>query len=244
MNSDYIDCTNRRLWSVRTRVHGDQRPGASRALRLRREGLKGMAATGHNAPRLAAPVGPGRPPAVQPSARQICGGGARDETTNTTEGSTMGMQENKQAAQDAYAAFSSGTATPRARCVTSTTRSVDGCASDNALTGTYSGKQAVGGCGSSHEQGLPHRAHDYVAMATRSSSSPRSTSTASRLRTPTSSPHCNAGKLDRVRHARRAGVATECSPVERPSPASFCFSRRAGGPPSRVMRRASGAVSD
>jgi uncharacterized protein len=54
----------------------------------------------------------------------------------------MGTQENKQAAQDAYAAFSSGDAEGAMRNIDDSIEwTVRG---DNALTGTYTGKQAVG----------------------------------------------------------------------------------------------------
>jgi ketosteroid isomerase-like protein len=54
----------------------------------------------------------------------------------------MGAQENKQAAQDAYAAFSSGdTEGAMSNIDDSVEWKVRG---DNALTGTYNGKQEVG----------------------------------------------------------------------------------------------------
>jgi uncharacterized protein len=54
----------------------------------------------------------------------------------------MGTRENKQAAQDAYAAFSSGDAEGAMRNIDDSIEwTVRG---DNALTGTYTGKQAVG----------------------------------------------------------------------------------------------------
>jgi ketosteroid isomerase-like protein len=54
----------------------------------------------------------------------------------------MGAQENKQAAQDAYAAFSKGDADGAMRNIDDSVHwTVRG---DNALTGTYDGKQAVG----------------------------------------------------------------------------------------------------
>ena len=55
----------------------------------------------------------------------------------------MGAQENKQTAKDAYAAFSAGDAEgAMANIDDSVTWTVRG---DNALTGTYNGKQEVGG---------------------------------------------------------------------------------------------------
>jgi uncharacterized protein len=54
----------------------------------------------------------------------------------------MGAQENKQTAQEAYAAFSSGDAEGAMRSIDDSIEwKVRG---DNALTGTYRGKQAVG----------------------------------------------------------------------------------------------------
>jgi len=54
----------------------------------------------------------------------------------------MGAQENKQSAQDAYAAFSKGDAEGAMRKIDDSVEwTVRG---DNALTGAYSGKQAVG----------------------------------------------------------------------------------------------------
>lgn len=54
----------------------------------------------------------------------------------------MGAQENKQSAQEAYAAFSAGDAEGAMRDIDDSIEwTVRG---DNALTGTYRGKQAVG----------------------------------------------------------------------------------------------------
>ena len=54
----------------------------------------------------------------------------------------MGAQENKQTAQDAYAAFSKGDAEGAMRNIDDSIKwTVRG---ENALTGTYNGKQAVG----------------------------------------------------------------------------------------------------
>ena len=54
----------------------------------------------------------------------------------------MGAQENKQAAQDAYAAFNSGDAEGAMRNIDDSVEwTVRG---DNALTGTYNGKEEVG----------------------------------------------------------------------------------------------------
>ena len=75
---------------------------------------------------------------------------------------TMGMQENKQAAQDAYAAFSSGDAEGAMRNIDDSIEwTVRG---DNALTGTYNGKQAVGELwGKFMSKDFRTEPHDYVA---------------------------------------------------------------------------------
>ena len=74
----------------------------------------------------------------------------------------MGMQENKQAAQDAYAAFSSGDAEGAMRNIDDSIEwTVRG---DNALTGTYNGKQAVGELwGKFMSKDFRTEPHDYVA---------------------------------------------------------------------------------
>jgi uncharacterized protein len=74
----------------------------------------------------------------------------------------MGMQENKQAAQDAYAAFRSGDAEGAMRNIDDSIEwTVRG---DNALTGTYNGKQAVGELwGKFMSKDFRTEPHDYVA---------------------------------------------------------------------------------
>ena len=74
----------------------------------------------------------------------------------------MGMQENKQAAQDAYAAFSSGDAEGAMRNIDDSIEwTVRG---DNALTGTYNGKQAVGELwGKFMSKDFRTEPHDFVA---------------------------------------------------------------------------------
>ncbi len=74
----------------------------------------------------------------------------------------MGTQENKQAAQDAYAAFSSGDAEGAMRNIDDSIEwTVRG---DNALTGTYNGKQAVGELwGKFMSKDFRTEPHDYVA---------------------------------------------------------------------------------
>jgi uncharacterized protein len=75
---------------------------------------------------------------------------------------TMGTQENKQAAQDAYAAFSSGDAEGAMRNIDDSIEwTVRG---DNALTGTYNGKQAVGELwGKFMSKDFRTEPHDFVA---------------------------------------------------------------------------------
>src|SRR5436190_22019954 len=74
----------------------------------------------------------------------------------------MGTQENKQAAQDAYAAFSSGDAAGAMRNIDDSIEwTVRG---DNALTGTYNGKQAVGELwGKFTSKDFRSDPHDFVA---------------------------------------------------------------------------------
>ena len=74
----------------------------------------------------------------------------------------MGAQENKQTAQAAYAAFSSGDAEgAMANIADSVVWTVRG---DNALTGTYTGKQAVGELwGKFLSQGFRTEPHDFLA---------------------------------------------------------------------------------
>ena len=74
----------------------------------------------------------------------------------------MGAQENKQAAQDAYAAFSSGDAEGAMRNIDDSIEwTVRG---DNALTGTYNGKQEVGELwGKFMSKDFRTEPHDFVA---------------------------------------------------------------------------------
>ena len=74
----------------------------------------------------------------------------------------MGAQENKQAAQDAYAAFSSGDAEGAMRNIDDSIEwTVRG---DNALTGTYNGKQEVGELwGKFMSKDFSNDPHDFVA---------------------------------------------------------------------------------
>ncbi len=74
----------------------------------------------------------------------------------------MGAQENKQTAQAAYAAFGKGDAEGAMRDIDDsivwTTRG------DNALTGTYTGKQAVGELwGKLVSKGFRTEPHDFIA---------------------------------------------------------------------------------
>jgi uncharacterized protein len=74
----------------------------------------------------------------------------------------MAAQENKRSAQDAYAAFSKGDAEGAMRDIDDSIEwTVRG---DNALTGTYNGKQAVGEMwGKLTEKDFRSEPHDYVA---------------------------------------------------------------------------------
>jgi uncharacterized protein len=74
----------------------------------------------------------------------------------------MAAQENKQAAQDAYAAFSSGDADGAMRDIDDSIEwTVRG---DNALTGTYNGKQEVGELwGKFLSKDFSNKPHDFVA---------------------------------------------------------------------------------
>jgi uncharacterized protein len=74
----------------------------------------------------------------------------------------MGAQENKQAARDAYAAFSSGDAEGAMRDIDDSIEwTVRG---ENALTGTYNGKQAVGELwGKFMSKDFRTEPHDFVA---------------------------------------------------------------------------------
>ncbi len=74
----------------------------------------------------------------------------------------MGAQENKQSAQEAYAAFSSGDAEGAMRDIDDSIEwTVRG---DNAITGTYSGKQAVGEMWGQYLSKSPETdAHDFIA---------------------------------------------------------------------------------
>ena len=82
---------------------------------------------------------------------------------STTEGTSyMGAQENKQSAQDAYAAFSSGDAEGAMRNIDDSVEwTVRG---DNALSGTYNGKQEVGELwGKFMAKDFRTEPHDFVA---------------------------------------------------------------------------------
>lgn len=74
----------------------------------------------------------------------------------------MGAQENKQVAEAAYRAFSSGDAAGAMQNIDdSIVWTVRG---DNALTGTYEGKEAVGGLwGKLAEKGFSVAPHDFIA---------------------------------------------------------------------------------
>ena len=74
----------------------------------------------------------------------------------------MGAQENKQATEDAYRAFGQGDAEGAMQNIDdSVVWTVPG---DNALTGTYNGKQEVGELWAKlAEKGLSTEPHDFVA---------------------------------------------------------------------------------
>jgi ketosteroid isomerase-like protein len=74
----------------------------------------------------------------------------------------MGAHENKQAAQDAYEAFGNGDAEGAMRNMDDSVEwTVRG---DNALTGTYNGKQAVGGLwGEFGSKDFRTEPHDFIA---------------------------------------------------------------------------------
>ena len=74
----------------------------------------------------------------------------------------MGAQENKQAAQDAYAAFSNGDAEGAMSNIDDSVEwKVRG---DNALTGTYNGKQEVGELwGKFMSKDFRSDPHDFIA---------------------------------------------------------------------------------
>ena len=74
----------------------------------------------------------------------------------------MAAQENKQSAQDAYAAFSKGDAEGAMRDIDDSIEwTVRG---DNALTGTYTGKQEVGELwGKFMNKDFSNTPHDFIA---------------------------------------------------------------------------------
>ena len=74
----------------------------------------------------------------------------------------MGAQENKQSAQDAYAAFGKGDAEGAMRNIDDSVEwTVRG---DNALTGSYDGKQAVGELwGQFAKKDFRTEPHDFIA---------------------------------------------------------------------------------
>ena len=74
----------------------------------------------------------------------------------------MGAQENKQSAKDAYGAFSSGDAEGAMRDIDDSIEwTVRG---DNALTGTYNGKQEVGELwGKFMSKDFSNDPHDFIA---------------------------------------------------------------------------------
>jgi uncharacterized protein len=74
----------------------------------------------------------------------------------------MGAQENKKTAQDAYAAFGSGDAEGAMRNIDDSIEWI--ARGDNALTGTYKGKQAVGELwGKLATKEFSIQPHDFIA---------------------------------------------------------------------------------
>jgi ketosteroid isomerase-like protein len=74
----------------------------------------------------------------------------------------MSAQQNKQTAQDAYAAFGNGDAEGAMRDIDDSIAWTEG--GDNALTGTHDGKQAVGELwGKISSEGFRTTPHDFVA---------------------------------------------------------------------------------
>jgi len=74
----------------------------------------------------------------------------------------MGAQENKQTAKDAYAAFGSGDAEGAMRNIDDSIEWI--ARGDNALTGTYEGKQAVGDLwGKLASKQFSIQPHDFIA---------------------------------------------------------------------------------
>jgi ketosteroid isomerase-like protein len=74
----------------------------------------------------------------------------------------MGAQENKQSAQDAYQAFSSGDAEGAMRDIDDSVEWKVG--GDNAMSGTYNGKEEVGGLWAKlTEKDFSTEPHDFVA---------------------------------------------------------------------------------
>lgn len=74
----------------------------------------------------------------------------------------MGAQENKQVARDAYAAFSSGDAEGAMRDIDDSIEWI--VRGDNALTGVYRGKQAVGELwGKFMSKDFRTEPHDFIA---------------------------------------------------------------------------------
>ena len=96
----------------------------------------------------------------------------------------MSAQQNKQNAQDAYAAFGNKDADGAMRDIDDSIAWTEG--GDNALTGTHDGKQAVGELwGQLMSKGFRTIPTTSSPRATRSSSSPPASSGARRPRAPT-----------------------------------------------------------
>ena len=86
----------------------------------------------------------------------------RSWVTTSTEGRQMSAQQNKQNAQDAYAAFGNSDAEGAMRDIDDSIAWTEG--GDNALTGTHNGKQAVGELwGKLMSESFRTSPHDFVA---------------------------------------------------------------------------------
>jgi ketosteroid isomerase-like protein len=82
--------------------------------------------------------------------------------TSSQRGVSMGAQENKQTAQEAYAAFGKGDAEGAMRNIDDSIEWI--AQGDNALTGIYNGKQAVGELwGKLTTKEFRNEPHDFIA---------------------------------------------------------------------------------
>jgi ketosteroid isomerase-like protein len=92
----------------------------------------------------------------------LAGGLNGSSITSSQRGVNMSAQENKRTAQEAYAAFASGDAEGAMRNIDDSIEWIG--RGDNALTGTYNGKQAVGGLwGKLASKEFSVQPHDFIA---------------------------------------------------------------------------------